>query len=131
MTIELDSNQYRQQSEEEQYLSKRLSKGNPYKVPEEYFDHLSEQVMSRIDECEGAKVQKRHTIKKRLWAAAATVALVIGVSATLFFHQESIDVPHGQSLPSVFADNENDYFDDAADYLATDNNDIYTYLAYE
>ena len=131
MTIDLNTNQHQQQSEEEQYLSARLSNRNPYKVPEGYFDQLTERVMTRIDESAHASSPKQRTVKMRLWSAAAAVALLVGVSTTLFFHRQATDVPQGQSVPAMLADNDGDYLDEAADYLATDNNDIYAYLAYE
>lgn len=131
MTIDMNTNQPRQLSEEEQYLSKRLAKGNPYKVPEGYFDQLTERVMQQIDESTTTGTKKPHTVKLRLWSAAAAVALVVGVSTTLFFHRETANAPQDQRVATVFSDNESDYLDEAADYLATDNNDIYAYLAYE
>jgi hypothetical protein len=131
MTINLNTNQPKQQVEDERYLSERLTKGNPYVVPEGYFDKMSERVMQRIDESERVSIQKRRLAKMRLWSAAAAVALLVGVSATLFFHHEAAADTHGQSVQAALADTEGDYFDQAADYLATDNNDIYAYLAYE
>ena len=119
---------------EEQYLIDKVGKENPFRVPEGYFDTLASQVMSRID-AEGNEPQDVPMIEKKaktvwlrpvLYAAASICALFISVTAYQHFTTEPVDNTTEQV--AVYSD---DSFDEAADYVMIDNQDIYACLTGE
>ncbi len=122
---------------EEKYLIEKVGKENPFKVPEGYFDTLSSQIMAKV-EAEGvaprdikAGKEKRAKVvwlRPVLYAAASVCALFISVVA----YQSHSDKGTAAPTQTVVANNQmlmDDYFDEAADYVMLDNQDIYAYLA--
>ena len=119
---------------EEQYLINKAGKENPFRVPEGYFDSLASQVMSRVD-AEGNKPQDMPMIEKKtktvwlrpvLYAAASVCALFISVTAYQHFTAQPVENTTEQV--AVYSD---DSFDEAADYVMIDNQDIYACLSGE
>lgn len=114
---------------EEDYLIERVGKQNPFRVPEGYFDGLAEQVMARID-AEGVRPQqKARTVWLRpvFYAVAASVcALFISVAAYQGFSNQSDQASAATVAVNQASDNS---FDEAADYLMVDNQDIYACLS--
>ena len=119
---------------EEHYLINKVGKDNPFRVPEGYFDTLASQVMSRVD-AEGNKPQdmplaakKAKTVWLRpvLYAAASVCALFISVTAYQHFTAQPVENTTEQV--AVYSD---DSFDEAADYVMIDNQDIYACLTGE
>ena len=121
---------------EEKYLIEKVGRENPFRVPEGYFDTLASQVMSRVD-AEGNEAQeipmpvkKAKTVWLRpvLYAAASVCALFISVVA----YQSHSDQGTAAPTQTVVANNQmlmDDYFDEAADYVMLDNQDIYACLS--
>ena len=122
---------------EEKYLIEKVGKENPFKVPEGYFDTLSSQIMAKI-EAEGVAPRDIKTGKEKrakvvwlrpvLYAAASVCALFISVVA----YQSHSDKGTAAPTQTVVANNQmlmDDYFDEAADYVMLDNQDIYAYLS--
>ena len=122
---------------EEQYLIERVGKENPFRVPEGYFDTLSSQIMAKI-ETEGVeardikpgKEKRAKTVWLRpvLYAAASVCALFISVVAYQNYSEQGVAAP----AQNVVANNQmmtDDYFDEAADYVMLDNQDIYACLS--
>ena len=122
---------------EEKYLIEKVGKENPFKVPEGYFDTLSSQIMAKV-EAEGvaprdikAGKEKRAKVvwlRPVLYAAASVCALFISVVA----YQSHSDKGTAAPTQTVVANNQmlmDDYFDEAADYVMLDNQDIYAYLS--
>jgi hypothetical protein len=119
---------------EEQYLINKAGKENPFRVPEGYFDSLASQVMSRVD-AEGNKPQDMPMIEKKaktvwlrpvLYAAASVCALFISVTAYQHFTAQPVENTTEQV--AVYSE---DSFDEAADYVMIDNQDIYACLTGE
>lgn len=119
---------------EEQYLINKAGKENPFRVPEGYFDSLASQVMSRVD-AEGNKPQDMPMIEKMaktvwlrpvLYAAASVCALFISVTAYQHFTAQPVENTTEQV--AVYSE---DSFDEAADYVMIDNQDIYACLTGE
>ena len=75
--------------------------------------------------------RKARVVSLRRWSVAASVAVLVGVGATLFFQQRSSEGIADSVAQQMVASADDDYIDEAADYLMADNNAIYTYLAYE
>ena len=122
---------------EEKYLIEKVGKENPFKVPEGYFDTLSSQIMAKV-EAEGvaprdikAGKEKRAKVvwlRPVLYAAASVCALFISVLAYQSHSDDGVAAP----TQTVVANNQmlmDDYFDEAADYVMLDNQDIYACLS--
>ena len=122
---------------EEKYLIEKVGKENPFRVPEGYFDTLSSQIMAKV-EAEGvaprdikAGKEKRAKVlwlRPVLYAAASVCALFISVVA----YQSHSDKDVAAPTQTVVANNQmlmDDYFDEAADYVMLDNQDIYACLS--
>ena len=119
---------------EEQYLINKAGKENPFRVPEGYFDSLASQVMSRVD-AEGNKPKDMPMIEKMaktvwlrpvLYAAASVCALFISVTVYQHFTEQTVENTTEQV--AVYSE---DSFDEAADYVMIDNQDIYACLTGE
>ena len=122
---------------EEKYLIEKVGKENPFRVPEGYFDTLSSQIMAKV-EAEGvaprdikAGKEKRAKVlwlRPVLYAAASVCALFISVLAYQSHSDDGVAAP----TQTVVANNQmlmDDYFDEAADYVMLDNEDIYACLS--
>ena len=126
---------------EEKEMQERFGKGNPFRVPEGYFDQLTDRVMAQLPEreqqAEQISLSDRHpksrlvALRPWLYAAACTVAVVV-MGLTFYLH----DVAEEQPLASTSitnttttANTESQYIDDAADYVMLDNAEIYACLA--
>ncbi len=105
---------------EEKYLEERLSRKNPFQVPEGYFDSFTEQVMSQIP----VQQQRARHMMLRPWMYAAACLVVVVFSVALYFSKIAPDTPE---MPQVAVTES--YIDEAADYAMIDNTDIYACLA--
>ena len=121
----------------EEMMIENMSKQNPFRVPEGYFDTLTSQIMAKIDEQASnvvvpLKEDKKKKSAKVVWlrpvllAAASVCALFISVVA----YQSHTDSPIAAPTAAVAESQSMDYsFDEAADYLMIDNQDIYACLS--
>lgn len=121
---------------EEKYLIEKVGRENPFRVPEGYFDTLSSQIMAKIEQ-EGVEARDIQPAKEKrakvvwlrpvLYAAASVCALFISVVAYQNYSEQGVTAP----AQTVVANNQmmtDDYFDEAADYVMLDNQDIYACL---
>ena len=113
---------------EENDLIERVGKENPFRVPEGYFDTLAEQVMARVN-AEAPAPRKARVVWLRpvLLAAASVCALFISVTAYKTLSHQQAALPVAQQVE--VSQQGDDSFDEAADYLMVDNQDIYACLA--
>lgn len=123
---------------EENYLIEKVGKENPFRVPEGYFDTLTSQIMAKV-EAEGVEARDIQPVKEKrakvvwlrpvLYAAASVCALFISVVAYQNYSDQGAAAP----AQAVVADNHqtvtDDYFDEVADYVMLDNQDIYACLS--
>jgi hypothetical protein len=111
--------------QEEKILIEQFGRQNPFRVPEGYFDSLTERVMTQLPE----RKPKSRLVALRPWFyAAACFAVVAVVGLTYHFHQA--DVTKQVAATEVVAPVvDNSYVDEAADYAMLDNVEIYAYLA--
>ena len=121
----------------EEMIIEKVSKQNPFRVPEGYFDTLTSQIMAKVDESASSVVDPLKEDKKKksakvvwlrpvLYAAASVCALFISVVA----YQSHSDSPTAAPVATVAEPQSMDYsFDEAADYLMIDNQDIYACLS--
>lgn len=131
------------QMKEEKYIEERVGKRNPFLVPDGYFDDFTAQLMQQLPERQPrAKVKSLR--RPIYWAVACVCALFVTGTAWMFLSKSDMPVTMG-SDPSVstmgadpsvsiaddtrVADPSVTSFDEAADYMMLDNNEIYNYLA--
>ena len=119
---------------EEKEIQDRFGKENPFRVPEGYFDQLTDRIMAQLPEREQQAEQislsqrrpKSRLVALRPWLYAAACTIAVVVMGLTFHHtSESADE---QSLVSN-VNTESQYIDEAADYAMLDNAEIYAYLA--
>ncbi len=128
---------------EEEYIWKLTKDGhNPFKVPEDYFRQLNDAVLSRLDETSAEEASGRQSVEagrrpdvnaaerrprsQRLWLYAAAAVLLVVVSTTLYISRPVSESATGETL--LTSNNNESYFDEAADYAMVDNQDIYAML---
>jgi hypothetical protein len=123
---------------EEKEIKERFGQTNPFRVPDGYFDQLTERVMSQLPEREKTAEQvslsaprhKSRLVALRPWLyAAACMVAVVFMGVAFYFHQ----VKEEQTLANANVVNttntESQYIDEYADYVMLDNAEIYAYLA--
>lgn len=106
---------------EEKYLKERMTKRNPFRVPEGYFDSFADQVMAQLPERE----QKAKRMMLRPWMYAAACMIVAVFSVTIYFSHVSDETMESPQMAVV----SEAYMDEAADYAMIDNTEIYACLA--
>lgn len=124
---------------EENILKERFGKENPFKVPEGYFDHLTERIMENLPEQEirVIDIRSRQTLWQKLplrkiAAAVAVVALLGGGSFWALQHEgNSKVVAHAKQHEQKAVTSEEAAFNEMADYAMIDNETIYASLMTE
>ena len=114
---------------EENYLIERVGKENPFRVPEGYFDTLADEVMARVEGSAAPVPRKARVVWLRpvLYAAASVCALFISVVGYQSFSRYQSAQPVAQQMN--VSQQGDDSFEQAADYLMVDNEDIYACLS--
>lgn len=111
------------------FLEKTVGKAQPFKVPDGYFEGLSEQIMANLPK-EDARVIALRPNKWRIYRplaiAAASVAVAI-FSVGMYLH--SSESQPSEKFTQLPASSSYSAFDQAADYTMLDNEDVYAYLA--
>jgi hypothetical protein len=116
---------------EELYLRNCIGDNNPFRVPEGYFENLTEQVMSRIPEEKAVEVPRKALVYRLrpVFYVAASVLLAVG---SFFVYQNLPEEQDAQMQMAQMSDQlQNDFLDEAADYAMLDNTDIYACLMTE
>lgn len=124
---------------EENILKERFGKENPFKVPDGYFDHLTERIMENLPEQEirVIDIRSRQTLWQKLplrkiAAAVAVVALLGGGSFWALQHEgDSKMVAHVKKHEQKAVSSEDAAFNEMADYAMIDNETIYASLMTE
>lgn len=121
---------------EEEYIRSKMGQKNPFKVPDGYFDKLTQQVMDRLPEQQTDRLPEQQTNEQQTKKKSAiirhlrpllyaAVCICIAVfTATFFFgsHVEEDDTVANAQQDATYSDT---YIDEAADYAMIDNEDIY------
>ena len=117
---------------EEMYIQEKVGKRNPFRVPEGYFDNLTAQVMQNLPEQPQQRRAKSVFMRPVFYAAASVCALLVAGAAWMWQSKaEKTAVTAVQAKVenrSQQSENE-EYMDEAADYMMLDNHEIYSYLA--
>lgn len=96
-----------------------FSKRNAFRVPDGYFDTLTERIMDSLPQ---QPKQKRLTLVPRLWRYAAGVAVCVGIATTLYITGSS----HNRLVQQQ--QEREEYINEALDYTMMDNMQIADYL---
>ena len=105
---------------EEKYIRERVGQGNPFRVPDGYFDRFTAQVMASLPE---RKPKSRFAMLRPWLYAAASLLFAVSIGTTLYFQQAPSD---GSQIAST---TEASFMDDMADYAMFDNAEIYACLS--
>ena len=124
---------------EENIMKERFGKENPFKVPDGYFDHLTERIMENLPEQEVRviDIRSRQTLwqkmpLRKIAAAVAVVALLGGGSFWALQHEgNSKVVAHAKQHEQKAVSSEDAAFNEMADYAMIDNETIYASLIAE
>ena len=121
---------------DELYLREKVGQGNPFRVPDGYFEQLTSQVMSQLPEHtesqqltvsqQPEKQAKVVPMRRWLYAAACVAAIAVLGLTFMFDNREAVEQ---QPLTASATVVESDYMDEAADYALIDNAEIYACLA--
>lgn len=132
----------------EKNLIDKVGRREPFKVPQDYFDHFAADLMSRLPQqptaAEHIKPQSHATVVslRKHWrplAAAASTVVVVGLSTILYFNHNSATsgrIPtteqeqvatNSQTLTGN--DDIDGLIDECADYTMMDNEDMYAYVS--
>lgn len=126
---------------EEKILHDRFGNANHFKVPEGYFEHFTEQLMSQIPEDEAKVIERQPRWWKRIpirkVAAAVGVVLLLSGGGMFLIHHDSKKanaitasqydtVQDGNASSTSYGT-----FEEVADYAMIDNQDIYASLMAE
>ncbi|MBP3834485.1 MAG: hypothetical protein J6E45_01015 [Prevotella sp.] len=114
---------------EEKLIEERFSKEMPFKVPENYFEDFTAQMMSQLPE----RKPKQSRQRPYMWVAACFCAVALGIGAYLHFNQKVVSPANSSSAGQLAAEvgHEGDLLDQAADYMMYDDHDFYAYLSEE
>ena len=124
---------------EENILKERFGKQNPFKVPDGYFDHLTEKIMENLPEQEVRviDIRSRQTLwqkmpLRKIAAAVAVAALLGGGTFWALQHEgDSKMVAHAKQHEQKAVSSEDAAFNEMADYAMIDNETIYASLMTE
>ncbi|MBR1503794.1 MAG: hypothetical protein IJ618_07940 [Prevotella sp.] len=122
---------------EEKYIEEKVGKRNPFLVPDGYFDSFADHMMQQLPELpiRAAATPKERKpariVTMRRWFYAAACIIVLVVSAWVWKALPDVSVATQPAVQLVAQQEQftDATFDEAADYLMLDNQDIYVYLA--
>ena len=121
----------------EENLKEMFGRENPFKVPENYFETLADNIISQLPEESSARVVKMSVWKKyRVHLLAAACVLSVLFSAGIY-----VAVKENTKEAQVFDKTRvevaettieaEDAFDEMADYVMIDKEDMYAYISGE
>lgn len=121
----------------EEKLKEMFGRENPFKVPENYFETLADNIISQLPEESSARVVKMSVWKKyRVHLLAAACVLSVLFSAGIY-----VSVKENTKEAQVFDKTRvevaettieaEDAFDEMADYVMIDKEDMYAYISGE
>ena len=124
---------------EENILKERFGKQNPFKVPDGYFDRLTEKIMENLPEQEVRviDIRSRQTLwqKMPLRKIAAAVAVAAQLGGGMFWalqHEGDCRmVAHAKKHEQKTVSSDDAAFNEMADYAMIDNEAIYASLIAE
>ncbi len=114
---------------EEDLIRKQFGNTNPFRVPEGYFDNLSQKIMDSLPAQEVVLPVRKTTLWYRLRpysVAAAVCAVVFGVGV-IGYHSLQTSTPYAEVQSST----EEYTIDQVAEYAMVDNVSMYRFISDE
>lgn len=130
--------------EVEHHLHSTYGNKRPFTVPDHYFSDLSSQIMAKIPVEEPVKTpdntvktKKSHFVLIRRVRPLAIAAAMIGIVMIAFWsfadytsnQKSAADAPEKGVGGALSKATSSDSFDEAADYIMMDEDDMYAYVA--
>lgn len=115
-------------TEDLKFLEDKFGHDTGFTVPEGYFDGLTERVMSQLPDAATTLHHKRNVWLRPLIAAAACLALIIGLATAILSPSTQQSQEKSVVAHNAHADSHEDAVDATADYIMMDRDDIYSYL---
>lgn len=128
--------------ENDELLEKRFGKANPFKVPDGYFENLTQNIMDKLPDIDSAPVvcdkktrimnirDLSHKAVIRIVSIAACVCFIIlGTSVFMRKNNRVANDNHVNNANKMILSTSDKYIDEAADYAMLDNQDIYACLS--
>lgn len=120
---------------EEKKLEKRFGKGNPYTVPEGYFDTLTSRIMSNLPDADQCKTISIMPTRKTYWkqwtcgVAACIAGALICLNVFDTPTQPANNFANNTNKTEMSAGYDEEYQKEVMRYAMVDYNDVYTYLS--
>ena len=121
----------------EENLKEMFGRENPFKVPENYFETLADNIISQLPEESSAQVVKMSVWKKyrvHLLAAACVLSVLFSAGIYISMKENTKDTQVFDQTKMELAETTietEDAFDEMADYAMIDKEDMYAYIAGE
>lgn len=113
----------------DEQLRQQFGNRRPFRVPDGYFDKLTADIMSSLPE-EQPKAQIRTLGGRRaLWAVAASFVGVILFSGFYSYQRQSKEDGAASLAATKSSQSKGDTFDQTADYMMIDSDEMYSLLA--
>lgn len=117
---------------EEDIIRKKFGAGNPFRVPEGYFEHFTSDLMARLPEkgTEPAPVTSLRRPRQILTAWYAVAAILCGAMFFGGYYLYSDRTPQNSPMAQSLSDTEAEevYMEDLLDYAMVSNHEIALYL---
>lgn len=116
---------------EEDMIRKNYGSGNPFKVPEGYFQQFADNLMSKLPDVESKSksvlpVHRKFSFRRSVWYSAAAVVCGIMAFGTYYFGLSRTSQSSAYFAETTVA--ESVYIDDVLDYAMVSNHEIVQYL---
>lgn len=114
---------------EEQIIKDRIGDANPFRVPDHYFDSLTDNVMANV--MANGKTKTISVRLRRGMYAAACVAVIAVVAVSVLFggdDRQNLASSRHKHAEDAYAETNETTVDELADLAMMDNSDIYAYL---
>lgn len=121
----------------EEKLKEMFGSENPFKVPENYFETLADNIISQLPEESSAPVVKMSAWKKyrvHLLAAACVLSVLFSAGIYISMKENMKDTQVLDKAKLELAETTietEDAFDEMADYVMVDKEDMYAYISGE
>lgn len=118
---------------DELFIEKTCGKTRPFTVPDNYFAGLHDKIMDVVNADNTVVMKANSGRRRRLIAAIAASVAVLLVCVGIALSEVFVQNGDGYIATSVKNDavGSNSSFEQMADYMMLDNDDVYSYLAYE
>lgn len=116
-------------TDEEKIIQEKMGTGTPFRVPEGYFDRFTEQFMEQLPERQTtapARTARMKLLRPVLLAAACLCIAIFSITMYLNRTDEPAEPAVATNMTNTVDD---EFMDEAADYVMLDNADIYACLS--